>query len=155
LLLNLAVSTLKGEEVLRVTDNQIRHATRSDIQYLQIPGAIKVIVPASEEFLPDWAIQQMRVHEPSFASDGKMMALGISVLKPGVVRVEGVWAQPKVAVIITTRSLSFVRPDLKRPVSLQGAGEKTVFRYVPSGTIDLALLGFEGEARRPNCFQVN
>jgi hypothetical protein len=72
-----------------------------------------------------------------------MTGLRVSVLKPGLVRVQGVWAQPERAVIVTEERLSFLRPDLKQPISLVGAGEDTVLHYTASGVIDVPMFGFD------------
>ena len=143
LLLDLAVSTLAGTEVLRVSDNHVKHNPRHDVEFLQVPGSIKVTSPCTDEFLPSWAVTHMQAQEPDFGRQGRLTTLGLTVLKPGLARVEGVWAQPDRAVIVTQTHLSFLRPDLKQPISLVGDGENSVLNYVGSGVIDIPLFGFD------------
>ena len=143
LLLDLAVSTLAGHEVLRVSDNYVKHQPRSDVEFLDVPGCIRVIVPSTEEFVPLWAVEHMRIQEPVFADAGRMIAVGITVVKPGLVRVEGVWAHEDKVVIVTNERLSFLRPDLKGPLSMIGHGEASILNYVASGVIDVPLFGFD------------
>ncbi|MEK6325422.1 MAG: HNH endonuclease signature motif containing protein [Acidobacteriota bacterium] len=142
LLIDLAVATLSGHEVLRVTDNYVRHDPRSDVEFLHVPGSISVSVPCTDEFIPDWAVRHMQIQEPMFGQKGRMTALAISVLKPGLARVEGVWALDDRAVVITRERLSFLRPDLQQPLSMIGDGEGSVLYYVSSGVIDIPLFGF-------------
>jgi hypothetical protein len=143
MLFDLTVSTLEGDEVLRVSENYIKHQSRPDIEFLQVPGNIKVIVPCAEEFIPKWAVEHMREQEKAFGDTGRITALGISVIKPGLARVEGVWAQKDKTVVITQERLSFIRPDLMGPISFAGAGESSVLHYVSSGVIDIPLFGFD------------
>ena len=135
LLLELSIATLTGVEVLRITDNHIRHNERPDIEFQQVPGTVNVVAPATEEFVPAWAVQQMRIQEPSFGDTGTITLLAMLVLKPGLVRVQGVWAQQDNVVVVTERCLSFLRPDLKRPLSMLGAGEASVICYAASGRL--------------------
>jgi len=142
LMLELSICSLEGRELVRVVDNHVKHQSRPDIDFQQIPGSVRVIAPSTEEFIPSWVGQHMRLHEPDFADNGRMITLGISVLTPGVARIEGVWAQQDKAVIITQAHLSFLLPSWQQPLSLVGAGEESVLYYVPSGIIDLPLFGF-------------
>jgi hypothetical protein len=142
LLMDLSISTLDGQEILRVTDNHVKHNPRPDIKFLQVPGSIETVVPSSEEFIPDWALRQMRIEEPLFEQGGLMTALAIRVLKPGVASVRGVWAQKESAIIITEQRLAFLRPDRQGPVCIIGGGEGSVAKYVSSGVIDVPLFGF-------------
>jgi hypothetical protein len=145
LLLDLAVSTLAGHEVLRVSDNHVKYQQRLDIEFLHVPGSIKVTVPSTDEFIPLWTIQHMCVQEPIFANARRIPILGITVLKPGLARVEGVWAQKDKAVIVTQERLSFLRPDLNQPLSMIGDGEESVL-HVSSGVIDIPLFGFDKQS---------
>ena len=145
-MLDLVVGTIDGQQVIHVSDNYIRHNPRPDVELFQVPGNVRIDTPCSEEFLPDWALRQMRVQEPDFAASGRMTALAISVLRPGLARIEGVWAQQNRAVIITRERLSFVRPDLIQPISLIGDGEASGIYCASTGVIDTPLFGFEGPA---------
>jgi hypothetical protein len=140
LLLDLRVSSLSGREVLWVVDNYIRHESDPAIAYEQVPGHLRVKAPASAEYIPIWGLQKMRRHEPGYASDNLVTLLELEVLNPGLVSVQGLWADDERCVVITREHLSFIRPALREPLSISGEGEGTVLDW--AGPINSALFGF-------------
>jgi hypothetical protein len=71
-----------------------------------------------------------------------MTLLGISVLKPALVHVQGVWAEIDNAIVATENLLGFLLPNPNDSIVLLGDGEKSLFRYVASAVIDPPLFGF-------------
>lgn len=140
MLINLAVSNAAGEEILRVVDGHVRHAAAPPVIYERVPGRVRLTAPADDELMPDWAMSKLREQEPDFAADGRITLLDLEVLKPGLVRVQGIWNDQRQVVAITNSALSFIDPTRERPISLMGHGEKSVLRY--TGSITTALFGF-------------
>lgn len=139
-LLQLRLLDLQGIEVLRIADNYVVHKPRPEIEYKSVPGWVEVTAPAFP-FVPDWAVAQMRSHEPQFASDGRIIVASVRVLEPGLVRVQGVWMDDDKGVIVTNESLSFLRKGSQAPISLRGAaGGSSVLSY--DGPITASLFGF-------------
>lgn len=130
----------KGKEVLRVAENHVRVIRDKNIKFEFRAGRARVTVPATPNYAPAWLVQQMRVQEPEFAADGRIVALDIEVLKPGLLRVQGCWPDGDVGVVITNKSLSFCRNGNVQPLSMVGAGEDTILKY--TGPITSALFGF-------------
>jgi hypothetical protein len=105
------------------------------------PGHVRLTGPPTSNFMPTWALKQMRQHEPEFAPDNVLTLLDLEVLEPGLVRVQGVWSKDyRTLVVITPTTLSFVKADLVRPLSLMGDGAASVLYYV--GPLTTALFGF-------------
>lgn len=142
-LINLRVSDLRGTEVLKVSDNYVRVQDPEALVFEQVPGHVKVSSKDIENFITPNFLTKMRVQEPNYPEDDELVLLELEVLKPGLVKVKGCWANKNQAVIITDRALSFVKNDLREPISLIGAGEASVLKYV--GPIDCALFGFRSE----------
>jgi hypothetical protein len=140
LLLDLRVSSLSGREVLWVVDNHIRHESDPAIAYEQVPGHLRVRAPATPEYIPIWGLQKMRIREPTYASDNLVTLLELEVLEPGLVSVQGLWAEDARCVLITRKHLSFIRPSLREPLSIAGEGKDTVLHW--TGPINSALFGF-------------
>lgn len=109
------------------------HAIKFDFR----AGRARVTVPASEEYIPDWVIQMMRVQEPTFAADGRVTVFDIEVLKPGLIRVEGFWPSDKSAVVITQNAFSFCHQSYLQPLSLVGDGEDSCLMF--TGPINKAM----------------
>jgi hypothetical protein len=143
-LLDLSLTDQSGAEVLRVTSNDLRHEEADLLQYDRYPGRHRVTAPRSGRFLPYWVLPRIREVEDDYAGDGRLTLIDLEVLKPGLVRIQGLWAEQDRAVIITHRYLHFVTPSLVRPISLLGHGEDTILHY--TGPIDTALFGFEGDS---------
>jgi hypothetical protein len=146
LILDLSICTLEGQEILRVSDNHVKHNRMAGVEFQQIPGTIRVLTPCAKEFIPDWVLQQMRIQEPTFGIGGRLTISAISVLKPGLAQIEGVWAQKDKAVVVTQERLAFLEPDGKEPLSLVGEGVESVLFNVSTGIIDLPLFGFGAAA---------
>ena len=143
MILNLKIADTKGKKVLWVVDNYVRSKPFPDIEFLQVPGHIQVNVPANEQFIPLDILRKMRIQEKDYGEDGSIPALDLEVLRPGLVRVQGLWVENDKAVIITKERLSFIRPELRQPLSMTGEGEKSILMYV--GPITRAMFGFERE----------
>jgi hypothetical protein len=139
LLASLRITSASGEEVVSVDSNNLRHSPRADISYRRIPGRIEIYVPASEEFIPAWALAQKRFREKFYGLGDRVKYLGLRVVKPGLLRVEGVWAEDERVVIISDRSLSFCRPGLREPISLVGEGESSILHW--AGPINSSMFG--------------
>lgn len=130
----------RGTELLRVVENHARVVRNKNVAFDYRPGRVRVTLPATADFAPGWLIDQVRFQDPTFAADGRIVALDVEVKKPGVVRVQGCWPDGDVGVVITDKALSFCSRGLREPVSMVGAGEDTVFMY--SGPITSAVFGF-------------
>lgn len=140
-LVNLSISTVPGQEVIRIVDNHVRHAAEEPVRYHRRPGQIRVSAPDTPDFLPAWALACLRAVEPDYALSGELILVDIEVLEPGLVRVQGIWAESTRAVVITKELIAFMRPGMQQPISLCGQGASTVLDY--HGPITSALFHFE------------
>lgn len=141
LLTDLRVTSLAGVEIVRVTGNHLRHMPRSDVTYRRVPGRVDIFVPATEEFIPHWALAQKRQQDRFFALGNRVKYVGLRVLEPGLLRVEGIWAHRDRVVIITDVALSFCSPGRREPLSMVGDGKDSVLHW--AGPITTAMFGFQ------------
>jgi hypothetical protein len=139
LLLSLSVSSLLGNEVLRITDNHIRHEPDSSVVFRQVPGHLQITVPNNSHYLPEWAIDRMRAHEPNYGQGKTLTLLDLEVMHPGLVRAQGFWAEREKVVVVTKERLSFIRPTSNEPLSLCAAGETVL---LVDRSINSTLFGF-------------
>jgi hypothetical protein len=137
----------KGKELLRVVENHVRVNRNKTTTFESRAGRVRVTVPANDEFAPAWLIDQVRYQDPTFASNNRILALDIEVIKPGLVRVQGCWPNGNVGVVITERALSFCTRGSREPVSMIGEGEGSVLMY--AGPITSALFGFGSKPLNP------
>ena len=144
-LLSLVVTNRRREEVVRLVDGYVRVPPGNDVEYRSTPGHHLITVPRNGRFVPKWAIEQIRLSEPGYASDERITLLDLEVLEPGLVRVQGVWMETLQGTIITAGGLYFVltEPRVMR-IGFPGAGPDTVLHY--TGPITTALFGFGGDA---------
>ena len=142
MLLNLAVSTTARHEVLRIVDGHVRRDAEEPVRYERVPGRVRVTAPACDEFMPAWAIQQLRVDEPTFAENGDLPLLDIEVLEPGLVRVQGIWNSAQHVIAVTLRELAFLDPRRQRPIALAGSGAGSVLQW--NGPITESLFSVGG-----------
>ena len=128
-----------GKEALRVVQNHVRVVRDKNIDFEFRSGRARVTVPASHKYIQKWVVDQMRVDYPSYAANGRLVALDLEVLKPGVLRVQGFWPSENSAVVITPEALSFCRLGAPRPLSMVGEGESSVLMF--AGPVTSALFG--------------
>jgi hypothetical protein len=140
--LNVSVSTTAGDELIRVVNGHVRHEATEPVRYERVQGHVRLSAPATGEYMPLWALDQMRIHEPAFGADGRLRLLEIEVLEPGLVRVQGVWTAQQHAVAITDTSLAFLGHGRERPLSFMGEGADSVLHF--DGPITTALFRVGG-----------
>jgi hypothetical protein len=140
LLVDSRIKRLDGREVLRVAYNHVRTRKDANVLFDRRPGKMVISVPATESYIPAWIIEKMRSYEPNFASSGRVIALGLEVEAPGLLRVQGLWLAPEGSFIATLKSFSMVRQSLPRPISLVGEGAQSTLIF--AGPVTSAMFGF-------------
>lgn len=80
---------LTGTEVHRVVENHVRVAIDPAVEFDQRPGRVRILAPATLEYLPEWLLGQIQTRAHGFVVDGKYVALDLEVVRPGVVRITG------------------------------------------------------------------
>lgn len=145
---NIRLNDASGKEILRVVENHVRVNRSNSAKFDYRAGRVRVTVPATTNFAPEWLIEQIRYQNPNFASNGQIIALDLEVIKPGLVRVQGCWPDGDVGVVITEQALSFCTRGLREPVSMVGEGEGSVLLY--AGPITGALFGFGPKPSNPS-----
>lgn len=129
-----------GNELLRVVENHVRVTKDQRISFDYRAGRARVTVPATDAFVPTWLVEQVRFQDAGYAADGRITALDIEVLRPGLVRIQGCWPDGNVGVVITDKALSFCSRGQREPTSIVGTGEDTVLMFM--GPVTKALFGF-------------
>lgn len=139
-LVNMSITDLNGKQILKIVENHVKYQIAKPLRYERRPGKLRITAPATSKYIPDWVLLKMRIQEPQYARDDKFIMLDIEVIKPGLVRVQGVWVNGFEVVIITEKLLSFITLGLLQPLSMSGAGEDSVLYY--TGPISTSLFGF-------------
>lgn len=138
---NLKISDLSGAEKIKVTDNHVRVHDNDTLVFEQVPGHIKVSTQNANSFISAELVEKMKIQQPNFLLNGELILLEMQVLKPGLIKIKGCWADNERAVIITDDALTFITPGMRCPLIMKGAGENSVI--VHSRSINLATLGFK------------
>lgn len=123
-----------GNEVLRVIENHVKAKRDPHISFDSRAGHVRITVPATEKFIPAWVIERMRVQEPSYALDDRIVALDLEVERPGVIRVEGFWMTNASAIVITKERFALCDVSRQSPISFIGEGEQSVLKFVGPAT---------------------
>lgn len=144
---NVRLQDQHGIELLRVIENHVRANRDVDLSYEYQAGHIRVTVPTTSDFVTRWVIDQVRVQDETFAADGRIVALDLEVLKPGLLRVQGFWPDGDVGIVITEKALFFCNQSAQGPIAIVGAGVDSVYRY--TGPITKASFGFGLNPGRP------
>lgn len=140
-LMNLSISNLKGEEILKVTENHVKYTVDENIKFEKRPGRFKVTTNQNLDFIPMWAIPIILNMEPKFKfKNGILKIIDIEVISPGLVKAEGIWATDNYVIIITNNSFNIITPGLVRPLTFIGNGKHTTFEW--KGKIDASMFGF-------------
>lgn len=107
LLISFSLSALSGQEVLRFRENHWKLELPDIVSLRQVPGHLRITTKSVPDFMPDWVRDAMQEVEPGYATGEELVILDIEVLKPGFVRVEGLWVDEHTAVIATPNGLYF------------------------------------------------
>lgn len=141
--INARIHAGNGSEFLRVVENNVRVARGGSVEMVAQPGHVQVNTPASESFLPAWAIAQARVYDPNFAANGRATVLDLQVLKPGLVKIRGCWPHSDNGLIILDKGILFAVRGNLNPTVLCGPGDDTT-TLVFSGPPTTPMFGFAG-----------
>lgn len=151
MLLQSTLRDLAGIEVLEVRDNRVAVKRDDDVTFERRTGRVRITVPASDRYIYPEMISQMRAHDLSYAADGRIIAVDLQVVQPGVVRVLGAWPAPEGGVIITEKSLSCLLPGNLGPISFIGEeGARLIF----DGDINGKLFNFGSPKKAGAIFSV-
>ena len=109
-LVNLRITTVAGQEVIRVMDNSLKPHIEGPLKYNRRPGKIRITAPVDPDFLPIWALKALRVQEPNYPQDRQLILLDIEVIELGLVRVQGIWAENRIPTTVTGYCASLSKP---------------------------------------------
>jgi len=140
MLLSARINSVDGKEMLRVADNHVKVRRDDQIGFERRAGKVRVTLPAISKYVAPWVIERVQRQEPDYGSDGRFVASELEVVKPGLVRVKGLWMAPEGGIVITETALHLLRPNIAGPISLVGEGEKTILMF--EGPIRAALFNF-------------
>jgi hypothetical protein len=130
---------VSGREVISVRDNHLTCAPRDDVTHECVPGRFELTTSDIFQFLPPWAVEQLRAHEPDFGGQ-RNIVLSVVVEAPGRVRVCGIWGEYSRAIVVTESAISFLDPGRPLPLSFVGAGAgRTTLLW--DGPITKAMFG--------------
>ncbi|MCW6512519.1 HNH endonuclease signature motif containing protein [Lichenifustis flavocetrariae] len=118
-----------GKERLRVSRNNIEVHNDAAIEVDQRPGRFRVVVPATDLYIDANVIRQMRLDDNRYGAKGKVTALDIEVIKPGTVRVEGIWASDEGTFVVHRGGLFVCRPGPTGLLCIKGKGERSVIKH--------------------------
>jgi hypothetical protein len=130
LLVSSQIQDEKGKLILQIDQNIVRVRVDPEIIFLQRPGKVQIYVPASPPYVPTWLLHAVQKDMPSFVEGGRVLALDMEVLEPGLIRIEGCWADTDRGIIITPELVSFYREGNEKPKSVgaYGIGEPTIIQ---------------------------
>lgn len=111
-----------GKEVLRVVENNVRVRRDKNVSFEFRAGRARVTVPSTADYLPDYAVAQVREFDPTFWTGSRAVLLDLEVIKPGVVRAEGFWVSNEGAIVLTAKAAHFCFPGSKSGKTLVGTG---------------------------------
>jgi hypothetical protein len=132
MLLNLKLSSATGETLVDVVDGYVR-TRQTSIELRSRPGHICIPAGFHSAFIPEWVRTRLTNEDKFFGIEG-MPLLQIRVVRPGLVRVNGIWCDDNTAVIATNSRFSLVDRKKLRPLTPIGEGEDSVLKFVgPAG----------------------
>jgi hypothetical protein len=133
------IRDLSGAYLVRVFDNHFKIKNDRMLTVDQRPGKIRVMVCDAENYLPSWTLKIIRKSQPEFVRNNRIVVLDIEVIRPGVVRLQGVFVADDAVLAITEETVFIMRPEINGMVAFVGGGEGTEIRL--SGPITRAAYG--------------
>jgi hypothetical protein len=139
LLVNLRIEDLRGNLVLKVTDNRVRVLKHELVTFERRVGRVLVTAPTSDLFISPTTLAAMRAADPNFAADGRLTILDAQVIAPGAIKVLGVWESQEGAIVITNSGVNIVLPGWDKP---GGVGNLIIHL---TGPVTPRVFGFPGQ----------
>lgn len=136
-LVDVAIASASGVEVLRIVGNHVKVAIHEDVDFRRRPGKIRVTVPNTPEYVAADYAELIRQRYPEMFPDDRAVMLDLEVLAPGLVKVQGIWLEGHRGLVATPDTLILNASGILLPIV--GAGESSVIYYRGSAT--LALFG--------------
>jgi hypothetical protein len=124
---------------VRAFDNYFKIKNDKIISVEQRPGRIRVTVRDAERYLPSWTLKVMWRALPDFVQHNRATVFDLEVIRPGVVRLKGVFVAHDAILAITEEKVYVLRPELNGPLAFVGQGEGTEIRL--SGPLTRAAFG--------------
>ncbi len=136
--LNISVSDLDDQKVIRITDNYVKEYQTNKIHYEKRTGKITLKTFNIQQFIPDWLLQEILKFYPEYEKNLPFTLFDLEVVKPGMVKVQGVWSTSNQAIVITQDQIIFSpHPTIGPTVAIKGMGENTIINCVGPLTIPL------------------
>jgi len=115
---------LSGSYLLKAKSNHFRLLNSDSVGVERRTGKIRMTVLDAAKYLPSWIGVMWRAI-PEFVRNNEVDVLDIEVIRPGVVRLKGVFVAPDAVLAITEQKLWILRPEINGPVAFVGQGEGT------------------------------
>jgi hypothetical protein len=126
LMVSLTLFSADGTEIIRIVDNHVRQKLNDNITFKHVPGKIEVTAPNSPDFIPPKILATMQKSDSTYGQEQDITLLSLCVVRPGVVRIKGLWADSNSAVIITEKELVLIHNNAESALVLHGTGENVV-----------------------------
>lgn len=135
--LDATVSDIHGRRLVRVSGGHYRAEGPFRGEVRQRAGHFRITHPWAPNIVPEWALATMRAGQPGYAPDNIVTLLAMEVVRPNLVRVEGIWLDDGGGMIIDQHGIHFVNRGRRGAVSLVGEGVESMLHCV--GPVDTAL----------------
>lgn len=129
------IKTLNGRRVLRIFNNQ-RRPTSEQVQYQYQPRHVHVSAPLDPIFLPAWALESVRHHLPSYATDGRVTLLDMQLVGPNIVKMQGVWMSRDRGVVVLNDKLIWMPSTGEHSSIIGSPGETAMLIFRDALTIE-------------------
>jgi len=125
---NCLIKDLRGTTLVRIIENYITTKKDKLITVTRRPGKISITMLDADTYLPSWVSKIMWRAFPDFVRGGQATILDIEVIRPGVVRLLGVFVATDAVLAITESKICLLRPELNGPLAIVGQGEDAVIK---------------------------
>jgi hypothetical protein len=122
---NCTIKDLSGAYLVSAFDNYFKIKRDKVITVDQRTGKIRVTVLDANRYLPAWTLKIMWRALPDFVHNNRTTVFDLEVIRPGVVRLQGVFVADDAVLAITGEKIYVLRPELNGPVAFVGQGEST------------------------------
>jgi hypothetical protein len=119
---------LSGRTIVRISENYIYADPAAGQSVARRAGKFCVTTSVRQKYLPSWLFRKNLRELPEFMIGDAMTIFDLEVVRPGVVRLQGVFVAPDAVFAITESKITILRPELDGVLNIVGAGEGTVIR---------------------------
>lgn len=125
LLVDVTLTSRGGTRLVRLTNGTFSTERVSDVRFLTRTGLVELTAPDTSPIVPRWVLNRLRT-VPGHSFGNRVVLFRATVIAPGRVLLEGLWAMHDRAIVATADAIFWVSRTHSEPIMFFSSGHGEV-----------------------------